>query len=118
MQLLRKKKILDKKNKYKINVKKNIPVFSGLGGGSSNAATIINFFIKKKISEYDIDYFSKYLGTDFRLFLKTKKIFQQSLLKIKNIKSSYNFYFLIVYPFLKCSTKEIYSKLILKKSQD
>ena len=112
MQLLRKKNFLDKKNKYKINVKKNIPVFSGLGGGSSNAATIIKFFIKKKISEYDINYFSKYLGTDFRLFLKTKKIFQQSLLKIKSIKSSYNFYFLIVYPFLKCSTKEIYSKFI------
>ena len=46
--LLRKKKFLDNKTNYKITVKKNIPVFSGLGGGSSNAAAIINFFLKKK----------------------------------------------------------------------
>ena len=48
MYLLRKKKLIDKKDKYEINIKKNIPVFSGLGGGSSNAATLIKYFFKKK----------------------------------------------------------------------
>ena len=45
--------ILDNKNllnrKYKINIKKNIPQKSGLGGGSLNAAFILNYFLKKKI---------------------------------------------------------------------
>ena len=44
--LLRKYKIIDKY--YKIEITKNIPVFAGLGGGTSNAATVFNFFIKKK----------------------------------------------------------------------
>ena len=35
------------KNKvFKINIEKNIPHGSGLGGGSSNAAALINFFNK------------------------------------------------------------------------
>jgi 4-diphosphocytidyl-2-C-methyl-D-erythritol kinase len=41
-----KKKLL--KHKYQVVVKKNIPSAAGLGGGSMNAASIINFFTKKK----------------------------------------------------------------------
>ena len=44
-------KIIDKKkllkDKYQIIVKKNIPSEAGLGGGSMNAAFILNFFKKK-----------------------------------------------------------------------
>ena len=47
-------KLLDKKNflnnqKFEIIVIKNIPQEAGMGGGSMNAANLINFFIKKKI---------------------------------------------------------------------
>mgnify|MGYP001249668762 FL=1 len=45
--IIDKKKIL--KDKNKIIIKKNIPSESGLGGGSMNAATILNFLIKKKL---------------------------------------------------------------------
>ena len=34
--------------KYHIKITKNIPQKSGMGGGSMNAATILNFFLKKK----------------------------------------------------------------------
>ena len=44
---LDKKKLL--KDRYKIIIKKNIPSKAGLGGGSMNAASIINFFVKKKL---------------------------------------------------------------------
>ena len=45
--LLEKEKII--KKKYQILVKKNIPQKSGMGGGSMNAASILSFFLKKKI---------------------------------------------------------------------
>ena len=108
---LRKKNIINNRSKYEIKIKKNIPVFSGLGGGSSNAATIIKYFYKKrKIIDKDINYFARYLGSDFKIFFKNNKIIQENFLKIKNFKFKHNFYLLIVYPFKKSSTKDIYSK--------
>ncbi len=110
--LLRKKGFLNKKVGYKITIKKDIPVFSGFGGGSSNAATIIKYFLKgKKISKKTINYFSKFLGSDLRVFLKSKKIFQKNLLTTREFKKNYKFYFVLVYPFLRSSTKDVYSRL-------
>ena len=42
LNLFRKKKLI-KNQAFKINIKKNIPHGSGLGGGSSNAAYLINY---------------------------------------------------------------------------
>ena len=33
---------------FKINIEKNIPHGSGLGGGSTNAASLLNYFASKK----------------------------------------------------------------------
>ncbi len=108
---LRKKNIINNRSNYEIKIKKNIPVFSGLGGGSSNAATIIKYFYKKrKIINNDINYFARYLGSDFKIFFKSNKIIQENFLKIENLKFKHNFYLLIVYPFKKSSTKDIYRK--------
>ena len=46
LNILDKKKKL-KNNKYSILIKKNIPQKAGLGGGSMNAASLINYFEKK-----------------------------------------------------------------------
>jgi len=111
MYLLRKKNIISNSAKYEIKIKKNIPVFSGLGGGSSNAATIIKYFYKKrKIINGDINYFAKFLGSDFKLFFNKNKIIQENFFKIENFNFKHNFYLLIVYPFKKSSTKDVYSK--------
>ena len=46
LRLLRKKNLI-KNQSFKINVKKNIPLGSGLGGGSSNASNLLNYFNNK-----------------------------------------------------------------------
>ena len=47
LNILDKKKLLDAK--YNVNIKKNIPVKSGMGGGSMNAATLLNYFVSNRI---------------------------------------------------------------------
>ena len=45
LNLMRKSKLIS--DFYSITINKKIPVFAGLGGGSSNAATIIKFLIPR-----------------------------------------------------------------------
>jgi len=112
LSLLRRKKIIKKNHNYQIIVKKNIPVFAGFGGGSSNAACLIKYFTKgSKLYEKDIDHYSKNLGSDCRLFFNSKQVFQKSINKIINIRKKLKLYLVLVYPFLKSSTKEAYSKV-------
>jgi len=112
LSLLRSKGIIKKSHNYKITVKKNIPVFSGFGGGSSNASTLIKYFTRgRKLYEKDIFHFSKNLGSDCRLFFSSKQIFQKNINKIIDIRKKLQFYLVLVYPFFKSSTKEVYSKV-------
>ena len=108
--LLRSQNLLNNKDKFEITINKRIPVFSGLGGGTGNAASIIKYFLKNKISLRLIKIFENKIGSDFRLFFFNHS-FQKNLKKIKIFRKKYNFYFLLVYPNIKCSTKEVYSKV-------
>lgn len=110
LSLLRNKGIIDVNTKYNILVKKKIPIFSGLGGGSSNAAFLLKNLITKKELIDNKSFFSKHLGSDLKLFFGSNQIFQKSLNRVKNLRSKLNFYFIIVYPYLKSPTKEIYSR--------
>ena len=109
--LLRKYGLINKKKKYKVIINKKIPVFAGLGGGTSNAVFLIKYFLKNKIKEKLIKIFEKEIGSDFRLFF-LKHSFQKNIKKIlKFKKKKYNFYFILVYPSIHCSSKYIYSKV-------
>jgi len=110
LKFLRDENIIKKNDNYKITVNKKIPVFSGLGGGTSNAFFLFKYFYKKKIELKFINKLENKIGTDIRLFFQ-KQCFQKSLNKIIRYKNFYNFYFILVYPKVKCSTKEIYSKV-------
>ena len=92
---------------YLVKINKKIPVFSGLGGGTSNAASILNFFIKKKIKKEIYKQLSNHIGTDLKLFL-FKQGFLKNLSTVTELKSKYKMYFLLIYPNIKCSTKDIY----------
>ena len=110
LSLLRNHSFISHSKKYKITINKRIPVFAGLGGGTGNAASIIKFFLKKKINLKLIELFEKKIGSDLRLFFFNHS-FQKNLKKIKKFKKKYKFYFLLVYPNIKSSTKAVYSKV-------
>ena len=111
--------ILDKQNllndkKFKIKIIKNVPNQAGLGGGSMNAATVLKYFIKKKIvqtTKKNIIKISKLIGSDVILGLNITNSILTSTNKIKFFRNCKIFYVLIVKPNIGCSTKEIYAKV-------
>ena len=110
-EILEKKNFL-KKKKFQVKIKKNIPQESGLGGGSMNAATILNFLIKKKIikiNQKKILQITKLIGSDVILGIKPKSAILSSNSKIKKFLKTPNFNILLVRPNFGCSTKKIYS---------
>jgi 4-diphosphocytidyl-2-C-methyl-D-erythritol kinase len=110
-EILEKKNFL-KKKKFQVKIKKNIPQESGLGGGSMNAATILNFLIKKKIikiNQKKILQITKLIGSDVILGIKPKSAILSSNSKIKKFLKTPNFNILLARPNFGCSTKKIYS---------
>lgn len=60
-------------NKYKIIINKNIPIGAGLGGGSSNAASVLLFLAKtNNINKSEIIELSKFVGSDVSFFIENK----------------------------------------------
>ena len=107
LKLLRKLELIS--GYYSVNVIKNIPVFSGLGGGTSNAASVLKFLLKGKVSKKILEKVEKLIGSDLRLFFH-KQGFLQNLRTIKTIKKQ-KLFFLLSRPNMICSTKKIYSKV-------
>ncbi len=106
---------LNKKKRYEIIIEKNIPVFSGLGGGTSNAVFLTKNLCNRKLDKKLIEKMEKVIGSDFRLFLY-KQGHLKNLKNIKQYKKNFKLTFLIIFPNVKCSTRYIYSK-VKKKSK-
>ena len=104
---LRKLKLIS--NYYSVSINKNIPVFGGLGGGTGNAATILKVLLKGKISKNLLNKVESIIGTDLRLFFY-KQGFLSNLKTITHYKKK-KLFFLLIKPNIRCSTREIYSKL-------
>jgi 4-diphosphocytidyl-2-C-methyl-D-erythritol kinase len=108
LKILRNEKIIN--NNYKIVVNKRIPVFGGLGGGTSNSAFLFRHFYKKKINKKILNKLNKKVGSDFNIFFQ-KQSFQKSLHNFIKYKKKHSFHLVLIYPYIKCSTKDIYSKI-------
>ena len=112
-------KLLDKKNflnnkKFEIKIIKNIPQEAGMGGGSMNAASLINFLINKKILKLKRDELTKLtrqIGSDVILGINPANTILRSNGKIKKFDKDIEFHTLIVKPNFGCSTKYVYSKV-------
>jgi 4-diphosphocytidyl-2-C-methyl-D-erythritol kinase len=79
-----------------------------------NAASILNYLIKKKIiqtNKIELEKISKLIGSDVILGLNPTHLVLYSNNKIKFFKNLKKIHTLIVKPNFGCSTKEIYSKV-------
>ena len=117
LKLLRKKNLI-KNESFKINIIKNIPHGSGLGGGSSNASNLLNYFnsrMKPKLKKNKIIDLAKKIGSDVPISLQKKNTFLTGEKdKILRINNKFNLNLLIVYPNIICSTQKIYKKSKIK----
>ena len=110
LKLLEEKKLI-KDEKFEIKVTKNIPQKSGMGGGSMNAASVLNYLIKKNffyISTKKIKELAYKVGSDVFLGLEKKNSILLKSGKIIRLKNKVNFHVLIVMPKFGCSTKNIF----------
>ena len=108
LRLLRSLKLIS--NYYSVTIKKNIPVFAGLGGGTGNAASILKHLIKKRINKTLINRVEKEIGSDLKLFFY-KQGFLKNLKSITYLKKKQKMFFVLIQPRIKCSTKKIYSRV-------
>jgi 4-diphosphocytidyl-2-C-methyl-D-erythritol kinase len=100
-----------------IKLNKNIPIGAGLGGGSSNAASVLlglNNLWKCKLSEKELFRLGKSLGSDVPVFIGGSSAYGTdtgaTLIKHEVEKK----FFLIIYPKIEVSSKEMYSKYKIK----
>lgn len=99
-------------NKFRITIHKVIPMQSGLGGGSSNAATVINgvnSYLKLNLPYEELVAISTGLGADIPFFITSKPARCRGIgekIDFVNVKNDY--YCLIVKPEQGCSTQGVY----------
>lgn len=108
--------LLKNETKFKqgveVYIKKNIPVESGLGGGSSNAATVLNYIISKlkiNISSEKLKKIALEVGSDVPMFLTGGTTLVSGFgEKVESIKVKDVGKFLIVKPNFGISSKDAY----------
>jgi len=104
-----------------ISLNKMIPPGSGLGGGSSNAASIIkaiNELYELKASYSDLEKISSQIGADVPFFIRGGVQLGEGLgTKLTQIKKKINGFFMLVIPDFQIKTSWAYSKskILLEK---
>ncbi|MAO66460.1 MAG: 4-(cytidine 5'-diphospho)-2-C-methyl-D-erythritol kinase [Balneola sp.] len=100
------------KDEYNIKVEKNIPIGAGLGGGSSNAATILRMMNKIAnlgLSQDDLIRLGQKLGADVPFFIKGEAGFATGLGdEIEPLDIQPDSWIVTVYPNIESSTAEAY----------
>lgn len=99
---------------FKVKVKKLIPTSAGLGGGSSDAASVLHFInntYKLNISISDLSEISSLFGSDIPFFIyKYESVCRGRGEIVKPIKNYNNYFIILATPNIRVSTKEIFSK--------
>ncbi|MCQ2752671.1 MAG: 4-(cytidine 5'-diphospho)-2-C-methyl-D-erythritol kinase [Bacilli bacterium] len=104
------------KKRYEFSIYKKIPIGAGLGGGSSDAAAIFNFYRDKfkltSITDDDAMAMLKDIGSDIPFFVVNRpaRVFGRGE-DTRVIQVMKDYYVLIVKPQMNLSTSEIYHDL-------
>ena len=96
-----------------INVKKNIPIGSGLGGGSSNAASTIlalNKIWNMNLDEKEMVDIGRTMGADVPFFIKGTNAYASGIGDIFNPKDSISEKVIIIDPMIFNSSKEMFDE--------
>ncbi len=112
-QILDRERLLQNQ-KLRVSITKNIPQKAGLGGGSINAASILNFLNKKKvvkISKKKILKVCSEIGSDVILGIEPSSSVLLSNNKIKKFLNCPILNMLLIKPNFGCATKKIYSNI-------
>ena len=113
---------VDKPFKIKIHLVKNIPLQSGLGGGSSNAAATLNGLnelLSQPLTDEELFHLACQLGSDVPYFLKPGPAYCEGKgEQIKRIKKLESQPVWIVKPPFGLPTPEVYKCLDLKQLKD
>ena len=98
---------------FKLILKKNIPLGSGLGGGSADSAALLrmlNNFLDLKLSKIDMINLGAEIGSDIPACIISKPLIAygrgEKIIEL-DYKNTYNL--LIIYPSINISTKEIFN---------
>ena len=112
--ILKKENILESNVFFKITINKNIPMFSGLGSGSSNAAAFISYLIDNNIIKESKKLYKLIpkIGSDVMFFLKKIKIgfvysYGDKVIKLKNRKINIK----LILTNVQCSTKKVFDNI-------
>tara|TARA_Y100001970_G_scaffold283507_1_gene398791 strand:+ start:15224 stop:16054 length:831 start_codon:yes stop_codon:yes gene_type:complete len=100
---------LEKPN-YAFTIKKNIPIMSGLGSASSNAAAVIRILKRLNPEGLNNKNFSS-LGADVPFFINNHDSLIREIGNVIIKKNFPKYYFLLIKPSQNCSTKEMYNKI-------
>ncbi len=107
----------------KVYLYKNIPIGSGLGGGSADAAfflRMIRTLFSLKIPDMELESIATSVGADCPFFIKNQPALATGIGNIfKSVSNPISGkYLTIVYPGFSSNTKDAYSSIVPKKSYD
>lgn len=98
----------------KITIKKRIPIAAGLGGGSSNAATVLKLLCELwniKLGTQEAIDFAVLIGADVPFFLQPQPAFVQGIGEIITpVRLEQKLYVLLVNPRIKLDTGAVFRK--------
>lgn len=102
------------KDKIYIYLNKMIPTSGGLGGGSSDAASMLLFlndYYKLKLNVFELSNIAAMFGSDIPFFIHNKISLCEGRGEIiKELRPFNNYYILLATPNVRVSTKEIYNR--------
>ena len=112
-------------NKFNITLKKNIPIGAGLGGGSSDSATLLlglryfynmNSSHSKKITLEKLKEIGLKIGSDVPACIMGRSLQLSGIgEKLKKISVEKNYKFLLIYPNKILSTKQVFNNFNFEK---